>query len=108
MTTYSSSFEKEEWNTETIGRKYKTIHIDNKKMTLVEFNDEFVEPDWCAKGHFGYVIEGKAKVCFINGKEIHLNVGDVINIPSGEKDKHKTKIEKGKNIIVLFIDQITE
>lgn len=35
--------------------RYKTFERDNRRVRLVEFTREFVEPDWCCKGHVGQV-----------------------------------------------------
>ncbi|MHC4707131.1 MAG: hypothetical protein ACYS8I_08610, partial [Planctomycetota bacterium] len=40
-----------------------------RKLRLVEFSKEFVEPDWCSRGHIGYVLEGQMEVNF-DGKVI--------------------------------------
>ena len=104
INNYSYNFEEIKWNTDTPGKKHKFFKIKEKTLTLVEFNDKFVEEDWCKKGHFGFVIEGEAEVLFYNGDKIQLKEGDIINIPSGEADKHKTEIQSGKKIVVLFIN----
>jgi len=40
------------------GARSKFFQQEDKQIRLVEFTDEFVEPDWCEKGHIGYVLEG--------------------------------------------------
>ena len=106
MKDYSIEFEAIPWQKATEGIKYKEFNYENKKIKLVEFNEKLVEKEWCKKGHFGYVLEGIAEVEFFNGKTCIFKKGDLILIPEGEKDKHKTKIEKGKKGLVIFFENI--
>ncbi|MHC4499416.1 MAG: cupin domain-containing protein [Planctomycetota bacterium] len=59
-----------------------------RKLRLVEFSKEFVEPDWCSRGHIGYVLEGQMEVNF-DGKVIVFGPGDGIFIPAGEKHRQE-------------------
>ncbi len=49
---------------------------------------EFIEPDWCIKGHMGYILEGQLEVSF-DGKVVVFNSGDGLFIPEGDERKHK-------------------
>jgi hypothetical protein len=104
MNDYKIEFEKMPWIDAATGLKYKEFIKDNKKIRLVEFSDDFIEKGWCEKGHFGIALEGIAQVIFNNGSKISFSKGDIINIPHGEKDKHKTIISKGEKALVLFFE----
>jgi quercetin dioxygenase-like cupin family protein len=66
-----------------------------------ELAKEFVEPDWCRKGHIGYVLEGQMEVNF-DGKVIVFGPGDGIFIPSGEGHKHKgTVITEAAKVVLV-------
>ena len=58
---------------------------------MVEFSKEFVEPDWCTKGHIGYILEGQMEINF-DGKKVVFNAGDGVFIPAGEKHRHKGRV----------------
>ena len=102
MIRYIIDFKNIEWQGKIPGIKFKEFYSDDKKIRLVEFSDKLVEEDWCKNGHLGYVIEGKVKVIFHNGSEVIFKKGDFINIPEGEKDKHKAEITKGETALILF------
>lgn len=46
---------------------------------MLELTREFVEPDWCEKGHIGLVLEGA------------LEEGDGLFIPPGPEGGHKAR-----------------
>ena len=102
MQKYLINFKTIEWQQKIPGIKFKEYNVENKKIRLAEFTDELIEEEWCKNGHLGYVIEGKAKVVFHNGSTTIFKKGDFINIPEGEKDKHKTKIARGEKALILF------
>ena len=104
MDDYKIEFEKVPWVDAAPGLKYKEFIKDNKKLRLVEFSDNFIEKDWCEKGHFGIALDGRALVLFNNGLNVTFAKGDIINIPHGENDKHKTIISKGEKALVLFFE----
>jgi pimeloyl-ACP methyl ester carboxylesterase len=43
------------WDESNVGTRSKAIVRNGRKLRLVEFTSEFVEYDWCIKGHIGYV-----------------------------------------------------
>jgi len=64
---------------------------DDRRLRLVEFTKEFIEPDWCTKGHIGYVLEGQMDVDFA-GHVVHFSAGDGLFIPAGEEARHKATV----------------
>lgn len=79
-----------EWQTSEHGARYKVFRSGGKQLRLVEFTDEFVEPEWCEKGHIGYVIRGELEIDF-RGKLMCYPEGSVIFIPSGTANGHKAR-----------------
>ena len=73
-------------------------------MRLAEFGREFVEPDWCTKGHIGYVLEGQMEINF-DGKVVAFGPGDGIFIPTGKEHKHKIKVLT-KSVKVVLLEDI--
>jgi quercetin dioxygenase-like cupin family protein len=88
---YKVDFESMEWETPVAGVRFKAFEKTGRKLRLVEFAKEFVEPDWCAKGHIGYILEGKIEIDF-NGESIVFGPGDGVFIPAGSEHKHKGKV----------------
>ena len=87
MEQYRIDFESMPWERAAVGAKVKAYERNGRKLRLVEFAREFVEPDWCTKGHIGYILEGQMEIDF-DGKVVVFNSGDGLFIPAGDKHKH--------------------
>ena len=98
-------FDKMQWEESTKGLRIKTFTNSNQQVKLVEFSEGFIEPDWCMKGHAGYVLDGTFAIDY-NGKLEQYKKGDVIFIPSGENDKHKAILGKGEKVLLLLFEVI--
>lgn len=91
------------WQTSMKGVRYKAYQEGNRKLRLVEFTKEFVEPDWCTKGHIGYVLDGEGEVDF-SGQSVKYSTRDGIFIPAGLENKHKLKVISKVIRLVLVED----
>ena len=93
------------WTTLTTGAQQKECTQANMKMRLIQFTDTFVEPDWCTKGHLGYVVKGEMGINF-NGKIIRYQQGNGLSILTGEERKHKVVIEPGKSVELIVFELV--
>ena len=88
MTEYRVDFELLEWQTSLPGARFKAFQQGDRTLRLLEFAEGFVEPDWCTKGHIGYVLEGQLDVDF-DGRIVRFSAGNGFFIPAGAESKHK-------------------
>jgi len=72
---------------------------------LAEFTKEFIEADWCVKGHTGYVLEGVIEVDFQTRQEVFV-AGDGLFIPPGNEHGHKAKAITNSVTLVLVEDTV--
>ena len=92
MQPFRVDFDLLEWQSPLPGARFKVFAADGKQLRLVEFTSEFVEPDWCEKGHVGVVLEGILGLQFRNGDtDISYQTGDGIFIPPGPTSAHKVR-----------------
>jgi quercetin dioxygenase-like cupin family protein len=98
-------FRELEWTSPMPGLRKKEIVIGNKKLRLVEFSDNFVEPDWCCKGHIGYIIEGRLTLDF-DGRIVQYEKGDGVFIPESSAAKHKCHVNKGEKALVFLVENV--
>ena len=103
MKQYKINFESMEWEVPAEDVRFKAYEQDGRKLRLVEFAKEFVEPDWCRKGHVGYVLEGQMEIDF-NGEAIVFGPGDGVFIPAGEGHKHIGRVLTDKVRAILVED----
>ena len=103
MAEHKIDFESMEWESLAPGVKCRAYERGGRKLRLVEFGREFVEQDWCRKGHIGYILEGRMEIDFNGEKEV-FGVGDGIFIPAGEEHKHKGCVLTDKVKVILVED----
>jgi hypothetical protein len=87
---YQVDFESIPWESPAPGLRFKAYRRDGRSLRLAEFTREFVEPDWCIKGHAGYVLAGEIEVDF-HGRKVAFRAGDGLFIPSGSEHRHKAR-----------------
>jgi len=90
MNQYKIDLNSIPWETPANGIRYKALLKNGKKLRIIEFTKEFIEPDWCKKSHTGYVLDGKLEINF-DGDIIVYTSGDALFIPEGDKHKHIAK-----------------
>lgn len=91
MSDYRVNFEGIAWSVPARGVRFKALEHEGRRLRLVEFSREFVEPDWCRKGHIGFVLEGRMQLEFA-GSTVMCGPGDGLFIPPGETHKHKAVV----------------
>jgi hypothetical protein len=104
MESYKVDFDSLSWQSQVQGCRYKMLQQGNRKLRLVEFSREFIELDWCTKGHIGYVLEGEGKIYFTNCS-IELMPGNGIFIPGGIENKHKLHVTSNKITLILVEEE---
>jgi quercetin dioxygenase-like cupin family protein len=103
MKHYRIDFESTPWESPADGVRFKAHEQGGKKLRLVEFAKKFVEPDFCTKGHIGYILQGQMEIDFGRKKEV-FGPGDGVFIPPGQKHKHKGRVLTEKVIAILVED----
>ena len=90
MEQYRILFDELEWQDALPGARFKVYRDGNKQVRLLEFTSEFVEPDWCEKGHAGLVLKGELEIDF-HGRLMRYPEGAALLIPSGKDGGHKAR-----------------
>jgi len=62
MLSFKVDFDALPWQSSLPGARFKVHRDGAKQLRLVEFTSEFVEPDWCEKGHVGLVVSGALEI----------------------------------------------
>ncbi len=93
-------FESIPWTSPARGVREKVTVAGRQRLRLVEFTPDFVEENWCTRGHIGYMLEGELQIAFLD-HTIELRKGDGLHIPGGEKSKHKATVLTGVARLVM-------
>ena len=88
------------WKSSEAGVREKQPVRGNHHIRLVEFSEDFVEADWCRKGHIAFVVRGTIEIDF-GTRVFTFKAGDGLFIPPDESSKHKARVPNGT--ATLFI-----
>jgi quercetin dioxygenase-like cupin family protein len=99
MYPYRIDFESLEWNSPAAGVRVKVHQQDGRQIRLVEFTSEFVEADWCTKGHIGYVLSGRLEIDF-NGNTVEFGPGDGLFVAAGHNHKARVLTDVARLVLV--------
>lgn len=99
--THQIRFEELEWESKATGQRFKKHAQHGQQIRLVELTPEFEEPNWCSKGHAGFILEGVLELEFENETLIYRE-GDGFIIPDGAADHHKARALTPIVQMVLF------
>jgi quercetin dioxygenase-like cupin family protein len=94
------AFDSIAWDILAPGARHKVFRDADTFLRLVEFTHGFVEPDWCVRGHVGYVLAGDLDVDF-DGTRVRFAAGDGIFIPPGEGHRHNAVVVSDAVQLVL-------
>lgn len=90
MQPFRVNFGEIEWQAPLAGARFKAYRSGGRQIRIVECTPEFVEPQWCEKGHFGLVLDGMLEVDF-RGDLVTYDEGDGLFIPGGPENGHKIR-----------------
>jgi len=91
METYRILFDQIDWQSPQPGVRFKIARDGSKQVRLIEFTPEFVEREWCDKGHAGLVLSGELEIDF-SGHVIRFQEGSGLLIPAGPRHAHKARV----------------
>lgn len=88
MENFKVPFDNLPWQAALPGARFKVFRDGAKQLRLLELTAEFVEPEWCDKGHIGIVLSGELEIYF-HGRIVKYPEGSGIVIPAGATNAHK-------------------
>src|SRR5262249_22017635 len=79
-----------DWQSLQAGARQKVCRNGSGRVRLLEISSEFVETQWCEKGHVGFVLQGELEVDF-SGDIVRFPEGSALAIPAGATHAHKAR-----------------
>ena len=102
---YRIDFEKADWEPTLEGTaRLKRVGRGGKIFRLVELTPETAHDHWCEVGHVGLIVEGELEIDF-NGEKQIFRAGDGLNIPHGEKDRHRPRALTTRALMFLIEEE---
>lgn len=84
-------FDELEWIDAGDSMKFKRYRHGDTQVRLVQWGKEMKHEAWCEKGHYAYVIDGKAEISYAEQTDIY-ETGDVFFIPEGAQFRHRPRV----------------
>lgn len=103
MNAYKVDFDSLSWEVPMAGLRFKAKREEGKQLRLVEYTPE-MEPHWCDKGHYGYVLKGRFEIQY-DDETVVYEPDDGIFIPSGNEHRHMGKALTDV-VRVIFVEDI--
>ena len=85
------TFDELDWIDAGDSMKFKRYQQGDQQIRLVQWGRDMKHEDWCIKGHYAFVIDGKAEIAFAGQTETY-ETGDAMFIPDGEDFRHRPKV----------------
>ncbi|MCX7193376.1 MAG: phosrestin [Proteobacteria bacterium] len=104
LESFKVQFDLIEWQCALPGARFKAFRDGSKQLRLLEFTSEFVEPEWCEKGHVGIVLKGELEIDF-QGSRIRYPEGSGIFIPSGTSSSHKARAIS-PSVLLFLVEEV--
>lgn len=104
MEPFKVRFDSIEWQYVLPGAHFKAFREDSKQLRLLELTSEFVEPEWCEKGHVGIVLKGELEIDF-HGRVVRYPEGSGIFIPSGASSAHKARAISS-TVLLFLVEEV--
>ena len=82
--------------------RQKTHVLAGKKLRLVQFAKGLEHPEWCLKGHVGYVLEGTLAIEF-DHETVEFSAGDGMILPAGQADRHRP-VPVSERVLLLLCE----
>ena len=90
MEPYKILFDQVAWESPQVGARFKVVREGSRQVRLLELSPEFVESQWCDKGHVGFVMAGELAIDF-SGRVVRFPQGSALLIPAGAPHAHKAR-----------------
>lgn len=88
------------WASEVPAR-IKAAQMEGQRVRLIELGPGFVEPQWCEKGHAGYVVSGQY-VTDLDTETWSMRAGQGFILPTGTR--HRSRNTGSVPAIVFIVD----
>ncbi len=90
-----------DWRSPAANIRQKVSASGSQQIRLLELRRGLEHPEWCMKGHVGYVLEGSLTLEF-EDSSVELSAGDGLIIPGGAASRHKPKPTSDRVVLILF------
>jgi quercetin dioxygenase-like cupin family protein len=95
------AFSEMAWTDVGSGARSRQAGTGDQRIRILEITPDLVHPEWCEKGHAGFVLEGELELRF-EDEVLQYGTGDGFIIPSGPNHKHIPRALSRRTVLVMF------
>ncbi len=95
-----NSIDKVEYKGETGVAYWQTLQLDQLRIRIVEYSEDYLADHWCEKGHLVYCLEGEFVSELKTGELIALSKG-MSYVVSDAMSNHRSISEKGVKLLIV-------
>ena len=103
MPPHKIDFSSLAWQVPIPGVRQRAVQDESFRLRFVEYSPQ-MEPHWCEKGHFGYILDGRFEIEFPDETTI-FEPGDGVFIPDGHEHRHRAKALT-EHVTVVFVEHV--
>jgi hypothetical protein len=74
--------------------RQKRVVLNGRVLRMLEFDDGFMESEWCRRTHLGYVVAGELQVLFADSATT-WRTGDALVLEGGDEGRHRASVVRG-------------
>lgn len=108
MITNNIPFQITDWDTipvtehagETGIAYWKTLHLGNLRLRMVEYSANYKADHWCQKGHIIFCVEGEMLTELSDGQQHTLRMGMSYQVSDG-RSSHRTSSGHGVKLFIV-------
>jgi hypothetical protein len=82
------------WEILSTNSRQKRVVLNGRVLRMLEFDDGFVEAEWCRRTHLGYVVTGELQVLFADSATT-WRPGDALVLVGGDEGRHRARVVHG-------------
>jgi len=86
---------------ETGAALWRTVHMGDVRIRLVEYTSGYVADHWCERGHILFVLEGELTTELRDGRRFHMTPGMSYHVSDLGDSAHRSVSERGAKILVV-------
>lgn len=95
-----NSIDKVEYKGETGVAYWQTLQLDQLRIRIVEYSEDYLANHWCEKGHLVYCLEGEFVSELKTGEFITLSKG-MSYVVSDAMSNHRSVSKKGVKLLIV-------
>ncbi len=80
---------------------WRTKHVGDIRIRLVEYSPGYLADHWCDRGHILYVTEGELETELLDGRVVRLAAGGGYHVSNHGDAAHRSRTSTGAKLFIV-------